>query len=107
MRRAVLLAAALSFAAPAALAGTETATRTSTAPITIDFAHAFVRASGDELAVESRAVDKPLFGEWWFWGIVGVVTTGIVVSGVILSSGGTFVPDGELGNSNTSDWNRF
>lgn len=107
MRHAVLLCLALCLAAPAAGAPTATATRTSTAPIAIDFEHAFVRASPDELAVESRELDRPLFGEWWFWGLVGVVTTGIVVSGVILSSGGSFVPDGELGNGSTSEWNRF
>lgn len=107
MRRA-LLAAALALTSSATALGAEPApTQTSTAPIQIDFDRAFVRATGEDLAVESRAVDRPIFAEWWFWSLVGVVVTGVVVSGVVLSSGGTFVPDGELGNSRTSDWNRF
>ena len=32
---------------------------------------------------------------------------GVVVTGVVLSSGGAFVPEGELGSSKTSDWGRF
>lgn len=83
------------------------ATRTSTAPIVVRFNEAFVRASEDDIAVESRKLERPIFAEWWFWSIVGVAAAGVVVSGVILSSGGTFVPDGELGNSSTSEWGRF
>lgn len=113
MRRPVALLAVTSalLAAPSAHAEPPAKapgpTKTSTAPIPIRFDQAFVRARGDELSVASREADKPLFAEWWFWGAVGLVVSGVVVTGVVLSSGGTFVPDGELGNSSTADWNRF
>lgn len=83
------------------------ATRTSTAPIQINFDESFVHAGPEDISVQSRGMQKPVFGEWWFWSIVGVAMSAVVVTGAVLSSGGTFVPDGELGNSNTSEWGRF
>lgn len=111
MRLALVLAlffagaSQVSWAEPAPPVATGTTTASAAAPMPMNLA--FVRATGDELEVASRADSRPVFGEWWFWGVVGLALTGVVVTGVVLSSGGTFVPDGELGNSRTSDWGRF
>jgi hypothetical protein len=82
-------------------------TTTSTAPIPMRFDDAFIRARGDELVAQSEDVQRPILSEWWFWGLVAAAAAGVAITGVVLSSGGAFVPEGELGRSKTSDWMRF
>ncbi len=105
--RAWALTLALLVAALPAFAQTAAKTATSTAPILTNFDESFVRAGPEDIAVQSRGMQKPVFGEWWFWSVVGLAMSAVVIGGVVMSSGGTFVPDGELGNSNTRDWGRF
>ncbi|MCA9549358.1 MAG: hypothetical protein KC933_04935 [Myxococcales bacterium] len=107
--RALLLAACLlgssPDAAPQRAAGA--VTTTSTTPIPMRFDDAFIRARGEDLVARGEGVERPILAEWWFWGLVAAAAAGVVVTGVVLSSGGAFVPEGELGSSKTSDWGRF
>lgn len=108
-----LLAPALARAEPpkamatATTVATTPAAGTSTSWVHLELNDAFLRASPDNLYVESRALEKPLLAEWWFWAAVAVGAAGLVATGVILSSGGTFAPAGELGDTTTADWMRF
>lgn len=107
--RGVLLGVALAAFLGAAPARAESPppTRTATAPIDLDLGEAFVRARGDELLARGPEIERPLFARWWFWGLVGTLAAGVVTAGVVLSSGGTFEPEGELGTSRSSDWTRL
>ena len=51
-----------------------------------------------------RQGHTPIITRWWFWGVVAVLGAAIVVTGVQLSAGSSFVPGGELGNTDTADW---
>ena len=104
--RAVLVALLL-LLLPALAAATPPPVVTSTAPIPMRFDDAFVRARGAELDARGEDVKRPVLATWWFWGLVAAAAAGVVVTGVVLSSGGAFVPEGELGTSKTSDWMRF
>jgi hypothetical protein len=58
------------------------------------------------VATENQANDDSIFGEWWFWGVVGVVVAG-AAAGAVVAAGASkqpFSPSGALGTSSLSDW---
>ena len=64
-------------------------------------------AVGEPGIETGRKGHTPLITRWYFWGIVAAVGAAIVITGVQLSAGSDFVPGGELGSTDTSDWTRF
>ncbi|MFO0725285.1 MAG: hypothetical protein U1E65_15995 [Myxococcota bacterium] len=50
-----------------------------------------------------------LTDRWWFWTLLGVgvaaAATGVAIG--VSAGGNSFVPQGELGSTNTADWRRF
>lgn len=50
---------------------------------------------------------SPMITRPWFLAIAGAVAASVVAVGLVMSSGGDFVPEGELGNSKTDEWRRF
>lgn len=64
-------------------------------------------AIGEPGIETSRTGHTPIITRWWFWGVVAVLGAAIVVTGLHFSTNNDFVPTGELGSSDTSDWTRF
>lgn len=59
------------------------------------------------IRTDQEGQGAPIITRPWFLAIAGVVAASVVAVGLVWSSGGDFVPEGELGNSSTSDWRRY
>ncbi len=59
------------------------------------------------IRTDQEGQGAPIITRTWFLALAGVVAAAVVATGFVLASGGDFVPEGELGNTSTRDWERF
>lgn len=59
------------------------------------------------IRTDGRVHAGPLITRPWFIGVAAGVAAVVVAIGLVIASGGDFVPNGELGNSSTDTWRKL